>query len=234
MTEAEIFDTLRGVCVDSAWSIVARHGMPDTFVQGLQCRHPDRKMVGRAITMKYLPHRADLVESLNIRERGLGNNVGPRNATPGDVLVIDGCGITNGGAFGDILVAGFQANGGEGIVIHGAMRDLAAIRDMDTPVYYTDTHAAGSRGIMCVDYNVPVECAGVTVVPGDIIFGDCEGVLVIPAHLAEEVATEAAALEHKENFVRGKIESGAVKVEDAYPMRAELQAEYEVCKADGK
>ena len=80
MTEAEIFDTLRGVCVDSAWSILARNGLHDTFVQGLQCLFPDRKMVGRAITMKYLPHRADLVESLKIRERGLGNNVGPRNA----------------------------------------------------------------------------------------------------------------------------------------------------------
>ncbi|MAF10578.1 hypothetical protein CMK11_09010 [Candidatus Poribacteria bacterium] len=233
MTEAELFDTLRGVCVDSAWSILARNGLHDTFVQGLQCLFPDRKMVGRAITMKYLPHRADLVESLRIRERGLGNNVGPRNATPGDVLVIDACGITNGGAFGDILVAGLQANGGEGIVIHGAMRDLAAIREMDTPVYYTDTHAAGSRGIMCVDYNVPVECAGVAVVPGDVIFGDCEGVLVIPAHLAEEVAVEAAALEHKENFVRSKIESGAVKVEKAYPMSAELQAEYEEFRKAG-
>ncbi len=233
MTEAEVFQTLRGVCVDSAWSILARHGLQDTFVQGLRCLHPDRKMVGRPIPMKHLPHRADLVESLKIGERGLGNNVGPRNATPGDVLVIDGCGITNGGAFGDILVAGFQANGGEGIVIHGAMRDLAAIRDMDTPVYYTDTHAAGSRGVMCVDYNVPVECAGVTVVPGDVIFGDCEGVLVIPAHLAAEVATEAAALEHKENFVRSKIESGAVKVEDADPMSADLQADYEAAHEAG-
>ena len=103
MTDAELFKTLRDVSVDSAWSSLAALGFSDTFVQGLHCLHPDKKMVGRAITMKYLPVRSDLVETLKLRERGMGNNVGPKNAKPGDVLVIDACGISNGGAFGDIL-----------------------------------------------------------------------------------------------------------------------------------
>jgi regulator of RNase E activity RraA len=230
VTDEVLFEMLRGVSVDSAWSVLSGLGFSDTFVQGLTCLHPDKRMVGRAITMKYLPMRGDLVESLRIRERGMGNNVGPKNAKPHDVLVIDACGISNGGAFGDILVAGFQANGGTGIVIYGAMRDLSALRQMHVPIYYTATHAAGSRGMMCVDFNVPVNCAGVAVVPGDILLGDVEGVLVIPAHLAEEVATKGKALEEKELFIRRKLESGEAKVEEAYPMSARLQAEYTASK----
>jgi len=232
MTESELFETLRGVSVDSAWTCLSAAGVPDTFVQGLQCLHPDRKMVGRAITMKYLPMRRDLAESLKLSERGMGNNVGPKNATPGDVLVIDACGISNGGAFGDILVAGLQANGGAGIVIYGAMRDLSALREMAVPIYYTATHAAGSRGMMCVDFGVPVNCAGVAVAPGDILLGDAEGVIIIPRRVAEEVAVNAAALESKELFLRRKIESGDAKVDEAYPMSARLQAEYEAYRRE--
>lgn len=230
MTESELFKTLGKVSVDSAWTSLAALGFPDTFVPGLQCLHPDKKMVGRAITMKYLPLRSDLVEMLRLRERGLGNQVGPKNAKPGDVLVIDACGISNGGAFGDILVAGFRAKGGVGIVIYGALRDLAALRQMDVPIYYTAVHAAGSRGMMCVDFNVPVNCAGVTVVPGDIVLGDAEGVLIIPSFLAERVALDAIALEDKENFLRGKIERGEASVEEVYPMSPRLQAEYAALK----
>lgn len=230
MTESELFETLRQVSVDSAWACLSGRGFPDTFVQGLQCVHPDKKMVGRAITMKYLPMRPDLAEKLNLAEKKLGNNVGARSARPGDVLIIDACGISNGGAFGDILVAGFRANGGEGMVVFGAMRDLSVLRTMDVPIYYTATHAAGSRGMLCVDFNAPVNCAGVAVVPGDIILGDAEGIVVIPSHLAEGVATDAFALEQKENFIRRQIEAGNATVEEAYPMNARLQAEYEAYK----
>jgi len=230
MKEAELFEILRGVSVDSAWSSLAALGFADTFVSGLSCLHPDKKMVGRALTVKYLPMRSDLVETLRLRERGLGNATGPKSAKPGDVLVIDACGISNGGAFGDILVAGFRAKGGAGIVIYGAIRDLSALRKMEVPLYYTATHAAGSRGMMCVDVNVPVNCAGVTVVPGDIVLGDAEGVLIIPAHVAEQVALSAAALEDKENFIRAKIERGEASIEDAYPMSPRLQEEYAALK----
>jgi regulator of RNase E activity RraA len=230
MEESAVFSVLRDTSVDSAWSCLAQRGFADTFVQGLQCLHPDRKMVGRVITMKYLPARPDLGQALRVAERGLGNNVGARSAKPGDVLVIDACGISNGGAFGDILVAGFRANGGAGIVVYGAMRDLSALRQMDVPIYYSCTHAAGSRGMLCVDFNVPVNCAGVSVVPGDILLGDAEGVLVIPAHVAADVARDAAALEDKENFIRRKIEAGDARIEEAYPMSAALQAEYEAQK----
>ncbi|MDA1193240.1 MAG: hypothetical protein O3A46_16310 [Candidatus Poribacteria bacterium] len=232
MTESQIFAILKSVALDSAWSILNGLGFPDTFVQGLNVLYPGKRMVGRAITMKYLPKRNDLMQSLKLNERGMGNNVGAKNTTPGDILVIDACGIVDGGAFGDILVAGFKANGGQGMVIHGALRDLAAIREMDVPVYYTAAHAAGSRSIMCVDFNVPVDCAGVTVAPGDILYGDAEGVLVIPAHLAEEVAVKAAALDHKENFIRAQLESGAAKIEEAYPMSAKLQEQYEAFKKE--
>ncbi len=156
--------------------------------------HPNEKMAGRAITMQYLPKREDLAESLKLKERGFGNNVGARNTKPGDVLMIDACGFADGGVFGDVLVAGFKANGGEGIVVDGAMRDLSALREMDVPIYYKHLHAAGSRSVMVTAFDVPIDCCGVTVVPGDIIFGDAEGVIVIPNHLAETVTAEAMSL----------------------------------------
>lgn len=227
MNEAQLFELLRRTSVDSLWSVLARHGYPDTFVQGLQVLHPDKKMVGRALTVRYLPRREDLVEKLQLHERGLSNSAGVRIARPGDVLVVDACGITNGGALGDILVAGFRAKGGVGIVVYGAVRDLSALREMDLPIYYTAAHAAGSRGIMCVELNVPVNCAGVAVVPGDILVGDAEGVLVIPSHLAAMVAEEAAALDDKEAFIRRKLEAGEASIEEAYPMGPRLLAEYE-------
>lgn len=199
MTESELFETLGRVSVDSAWTGLAALGFSDTFI----------------------PVRSDLVETLRLRERGLGNQVGPKNTKPGDVLVIDACDVNNGGAFGDILVAGFRAPK-EVWALAPCATLLPSVKwtFLFTPPPLTPLEAGA-----CVDVNVPVNCAGVTVVPGDIVLGDAEGVLIISSYLAERVALDAVALEDKENFLRGKIERGEASVEEAYPMSPRLQAE---------
>ena len=146
---------------------------------------------------------------------------------PGDVMVVDAGGCVEAGFIGDILVAGFMARGGAGIVCDGAVRDLSYLRTLELPLYTRGAHASGvGRRLLGLDLNIPVRIAGVTVLPGDILMGDAEGVLAIPEALAETVADEALATDAKEAFLREKLAEG-VPITEAYPPSDAIQKEYQ-------
>jgi regulator of RNase E activity RraA len=154
---------------------------------------------------------------------------------PGDVMVVDMGGSVEAGFIGDILAAGFLVKGGAGIVCDGAVRDLTFLRTLDLPLYTRGAHAAAiGRRMLGLDLNIPVRIAGVTVMPGDILMGDAEGVLAIPAALAETAADEALATDAKEAFLREKLAEG-VPITEAYPPSEAILREYEerVRKAGG-
>jgi len=230
--DAELFAKLTSVAIDSLWGVLDKLGYPDTFIEGVRPVHRDldRKLVGRAVTLRYLPIRKDLVESIAAKQEHGLNIRAAEEAKPGTVIVVDAGGETGGGFWGDVIATRFLMNGGAGVVTDGAMRDLVQIRGMDLSVYVRETHPAASfRRLVAVDYNVPIRCSGVTVLPGDIVVGDAEGVIVVPAHLAAEVAERAIATEEKENYIRNKLLKGAT-IYGNYPPNEIITREFEEWK----
>lgn len=232
MSDEGLFEKLRQVSLDSAWGALTRLGFGDQFIGGFQVVQPDRMMVGRAITLRYLPVRKDLAETMRARGPAL-NTQAAEETEPGDVLVVDAGGCVEAGFMGDVIAARFLYRGGVGIVCDGSVRDLSVLRTMPLSLYIRSAHAAGSgRRIVAVERNTPVRCGGVTVLPGDILLGDAEGVLVIPRAVAEQVAEEAAATDHKELFLRRKLEQGA-SIHGVYPPNEATLREYEEYRRGG-
>ena len=225
--ESAIFDMLLGVSTDSAWAVCSALGYPDSFIEGLTAVQPDRKMVGRAITLRYVPIRPDLREQEQKRGSSL-NKRAVELSGPGDILVVDSGGETGAGFIGDVILTRFIVRGGAGIIVDGAIRDLHYLRTTGLPMYIRGAHAAGSgRRIVGIGLNEVVRCGGVAVVPGDILLGDAQGVLVIPRAIARDVAERAAAIEHREGFLRAVLQQGVRTIDEVYPPSDEVLREYE-------
>ncbi|HVC33870.1 MAG TPA: hypothetical protein VNL16_10210 [Chloroflexota bacterium] len=225
--ESAIFEQLLQVSTDSAWAVCSSLGYPNSFVEGLTAVQPGQKMVGRAITLRYVPIRPDLRE----QQQALGSALNKRAVElsgPGDVLVVDSGGETGAGFVGDVITTRFIVRGGAGLVVDGAIRDLHYLRTVGLPIYIRGAHAAGSgRRIIGIGLNEVVRIGGVAVVPGDILLGDAQGVLVIPRAIAGEVAERAAATEHKENFLRATLEKGVRTIDEVYPPNEDVLREYD-------
>jgi 2-keto-4-pentenoate hydratase/2-oxohepta-3-ene-1,7-dioic acid hydratase in catechol pathway/regulator of RNase E activity RraA len=210
---------------------LARRGISNPFIEDLVPSRPDLRLVGRAYTLRYLPLRED------IRDAASGPNA-QRQAVEsierGDVLVVDARRERGAGTIGDILAARAAARGAVGIVTDGAIRDSAAIAQLDLPTYFQARHPAVlGRLHFPLEKNVPIACGGALVMPGDVIVGDADGVLVIPAALAEEVAIDAAAQESREAWSLERVQAGE-SIEGVYPLSSDRRAEYEAWVARQK
>ena len=228
-----LFGKLASVAIDTIWGVLDTLGYPDTFIEGVKPVHldPSRKMVGRAMTLRYLPIRKDMAESIRAQQVHGLNVRAAEESRPGTVMVVEAGGETGAGFWGDVIATRFRVAGGVGIVTDGAIRDVPQLRAIDLSVYVREAHpAASSRRMIAVDFNVPIRCSGVTVLPGDIIAGDAEGVIVVPAHLAEEVAARAVAIEERENYLRDKLLGGA-SIYGVYPPNEATLKEYQDWKA---
>jgi regulator of RNase E activity RraA len=207
-----------------------KRGFNSVTLDRLHATKPGRKMVGFAKTLRYVPFREDLFARYGGTLRGGGLNAQKRaveQVRPGEILVIEARGDLTAGTVGDILALRAQVRGAAGIVTDGAIRDSQALHAMDLPVYYGATHPAvlGRRHVPW-EANTTIACAGVTVTPGDIIVGDGDGVIVIPAHLAMEVAQDAAEQERQEEFAAAMVAKGE-SVDGLYPLGKRWQAAYE-------
>jgi 5-oxopent-3-ene-1,2,5-tricarboxylate decarboxylase / 2-hydroxyhepta-2,4-diene-1,7-dioate isomerase len=226
-------DLLRAVSKVSTATLSAqlrKRGFNSVTLDRLHATQPGRKMVGFARTLRYVPFREDLFARYGGTLRGGGLNAQKRaveQVRPGEILVIEARGDPTAGTVGDILALRAQVRGAAGIVTDGAIRDSQALHAMDLPVYYGATHPAvlGRRHVPW-EVNTTIACAGVTVTPGDIIAGDGDGVIVIPAHLAMEVAQDAAEQELQEEFAAAMVAKGE-SVDGLYPLGKRWQAAYE-------
>src|SRR5262249_34554138 len=128
---------------------------------------------------------------------------------PDEVLVIDARQERGAGTIGDILTARALARGAAGIVTDGGLRDSAAVAGLELPVYHQSRHPA-PLGVLHypADTNVPIACGGALIVPGDVIVGDTDGVVVVPAALAEEVAFDALEQERREAWALQRVRAG--------------------------
>jgi regulator of RNase E activity RraA len=191
---------------------------------------PGSRACGRAVTVRLGPARPDLSFPEEARhQEPLWEAI--ESITPGELLVIDCGGDVRAGTTGDILAARVKRLGGVGIVVDGALRDAAQIRDLvRLPCWSRGVHGSGfTAALVCLDRDLPVRCFGVTVRPGDYILADDDGLVVIPATLAEELAVEGSEVELKETFIRGLIEQG-VPTAHCYPPTAEVLRQFELWK----
>lgn len=193
-------------------------GLRTRVVQGVRPLDPSAcRFVGPAFTVRNVPVREDLTERASIASP-LSPHHGTYDRIPaGRVLVIDMLRDTSCGGMGDVLVARLAARGVAGIVADGGMRDGEAIRAMSLAVFCAGIAPAPSnRALLAADVQVVIGCGGVMVEPGDIVMGDPDGVVVIPRHLADEVARKGLEQERVEALVKEKIERGA-PVAGLYP-----------------
>jgi regulator of RNase E activity RraA/2-keto-4-pentenoate hydratase/2-oxohepta-3-ene-1,7-dioic acid hydratase in catechol pathway len=232
---ADLLRAVSKVSTATLSSQLRKRGFNSVTLDGLHATKPGTKMAGFARTLRYVPFREDLFAAYGGTPRGGGLNAQKRaveQVRPGEVLVIEARGDPTAGTVGDILALRAQVRGAAGIVTDGAIRDSQPLRAMDLPVYYGATHPAvlGRRHVPW-EVNTTIACAGVTVTPGDIIVGDGDGVIVIPAHLAMEVAQDAAEQELQEEFAAAMVGRGE-SVDGLYPLGKRWQVAYEAWLAE--
>ena len=206
-----------------------RRGIRSSFFSGLAPLQPERRMVGRARTLRYVALREDVQGKY-----GTGKNAQRRaveGVEAGDVLVIEARGVPDAGTIGDIYVTRLLALGAAGVVTDGALRDTPAIAEIPIPVYRQSSHAA-TYGRHHMPYSVDdaITCAGVFVEPGDVVVGDAEGAVVIPAALVEEVTRDALAQEDVEAFAIERVAAGE-STSGLFPLADARRAEYEAWRA---
>jgi 5-oxopent-3-ene-1,2,5-tricarboxylate decarboxylase / 2-hydroxyhepta-2,4-diene-1,7-dioate isomerase len=202
-----------------------RRGIRSTFLTGLRPTRPDLHMVGYAHTLRYVAFRADVRESLKGAEDAQKRAI--ESVSPGDVMIMEARGETGAGTIGDILAARVLARGGAGIVTDGGVRDTPGVAELEIPTYYRASHAASLWSAhIPLDVDVPITCAGVLVMPGDVVVGDAEGVVVLPAALAEEIAHDALEVEQREAFALERVQAGE-SFRGLFPLSEQRRPDYE-------
>lgn len=221
----EIRELLDGVAVATVSSALRKRGYVDIFIDGVHPNHEGDRILGTAKTLRFIPFRPDL-----FKQYGGGFNAQKRafdSVQPGEVLVVEARGIPTTGTVGDVLALRAQFRGAAGIVTDGGVRDFAAVQEFNIPVFSQGAHPSvlGRRHVPW-EVDVTIACGGAAVQPGDIIFGDRDGVIVIPPFLLEEVARESAKQEAEDAWVAEQVAHGA-PVDGLFPMNAEWRARYE-------
>jgi regulator of RNase E activity RraA len=185
--------------------------------------HPDKKMVGRVVTMAFLPARPDLDAVTNAKAKAkgidrLGNQTVIDMLQPGDVLVVDLYGKKEGGTIvGDNLFYYImKATKGGGLVVDGSIRDLEGIREIEMPAYFRSVHPSAIGGATVAAVNVPVRIGDVTVMPGDVAIGDPEGVTFVPPQLLEGIVDRADTIHVHDEWTKKKFDEGKYKSTDIY------------------
>jgi regulator of RNase E activity RraA len=227
----EVLEALRRASTATITTQLFQRGFHNLFMNGVVPLNPDYcRFVGEAVTLRNIPMREDLD-----RLEGYWNPEHPQRRAvesvgAGQVLVMDCRGDLRGASGGNILMTRLRVRGAAAVVSDGSMRDSPEIAENPFPVFCAGRSANLSLVVHhAVDINVPIACAGVPVFPGDIIVGDAEGVVVIPRHLAAEIAQPAADQEALEQFILHKVEGGAV-LPGTYPPNEQTLAEYQSWK----
>jgi regulator of RNase E activity RraA len=236
----EMLEKVRGLTVEEVWGILPAKGYRNQYEGGWQILHPEKKLVGRAVTAMFMPLRPDLNELLlqdlkRMSHRGAAHQWVIDQLQPGDVMVVDMFGKDEGGSVvGDNLATSIKSatvNGG--LVVDGAIRDLEGIHPIDMGVYYRHATPSAIAEVTLTGYNVPVSVGKATVLPGDIVFGDRTGIYFIPPQFAKEIVDRAEETHIHDEWTKAKFLSGRYKSSDLYPRpkAPALLKEYEEYKA---
>jgi len=202
---------LKKVSTATLATALYKRGFRNQFIQGVQpvSRPKAESMVGEAYTLRYIPAREDLNTLEVFRDHDHPQRKAVNECPPGAVLVMDSRKDARAASAGGILVTRLMQRGVAGVVTDGGLRDSAEIANLDIPSYHSRPSAPTNLTLHhAIDINVPIGCGDAPVFPGDVIVGDADGVIVIPAHLADELATEATEMTAYEDFVTERVREG--------------------------
>jgi regulator of RNase E activity RraA len=223
----EARESLKHVSTATLTTVLFKRGLRNAYIQGVGPLNPDAAtMVGEAFTLRYIPSREDLDVIDVFKDPAHPQRAAVEAIPPGHVLVMDCRGDASVASAGSILITRMMIRGAAGVVTDGGLRDSMEIAQLAIPTYCANPSAPTNLiKHHAVDLNVPIGCGGVPVYPGDILVGDGEGVVVIPAKIAEEVAHEAFDQDIFETFVTEKVKGGA-SIVGLYPPNEATQKEY--------
>jgi len=236
ITDAEL-EHLKNLQLEPIWQAVIALGYTNCHFSGMKSTRPNERLVGRALTIRYLPQRPELTQAMTqLAKEGdwprAYNVRAAEEVKPGDVIVVDlGGGIPDGIFFGDASAIGARVAGANGVILYGSTRDKEELEKMDHfPVLAIgfDPRPATQIG---VDWNVPIRVGGATVLPGDVVVADSEAAVFFPPKIAAEVIRRAQATQDQEMYERKLATEKAHRFRDVYPLSPELKKQYEENRA---
>ena len=225
----ETRDKLKHVSISAICNALLVRGLSNVWIRHVApvVWHDMGNMVGEAYTLRFMPSREDLDTLSNYAKEDHIHRRAVEECPEGHVLVIDSMGKSEAASAGDLMVTRLLVRGAAGIVTDGGYRDMADIAKIRFPAYQCKAAPPASPSKMHpVDLNVPIGCGGVAVYPGDVIVGDATGVVVIPAHLATEVAGAVTATMEYEIFAAEQIATGR-SIFEVFPATSQSRIEYE-------
>lgn len=231
----DLLERMKLVTTEEAWGTLRRNGYHRQFVANWFRTHPDRVLVGRAVTAMMVPHRPDLhnlVEEMGKEEGRIGgqNSWVIDTLEPNDVMVVDMFGKIKDGTFvGDNLATSLQTRTRAGAVIEGGIRDYAGISQLtDVNIFCRGLDPTAILDVTLAGINIPIRIGEVTVLPGDVVLGTHTGVIFIPAHLAQEVVERSEDVRVRDEFGKlrlsqGKYTPGEIDRAWSEPIEADFQ-----------
>jgi len=227
---ADTLDRLRQASTATLASQLFKRGFRNVFLRGLRPLCPALHMAGVAATLRFVPAREDLATYERLGDPAYPQRHLIEHIAVGHVLVADCRGVADAGAAGEILLARLKARGAAGFVADGGLRDWETARALEFPVYALGPAApAHVARHLAIDADVPVACAEVLVMPGDVLVGDGDGVVCIPRHVADAVAADAAEQDRLEAFLLECVKDGA-PLPGTYPPNEATRAAYEASR----
>jgi regulator of RNase E activity RraA len=201
---------LATVSVATLTTALFKRGLRNQFIQDVHPLNPGGgNMVGEAFTLRYIPAREDLNPITVFKDRAHPQRKAIEECPPGAVMVIDSRKDARAASAGSILVARLMKRGAAGIVTDGGFRDSPEIARLAIPAYHQRPASPTNLTVhQAIDIDVPIGCGDAPVFPGDVIVGDGEGVVVLPAHMADELADEAVEMTAFEDFVTEEVMKG--------------------------
>jgi len=201
---------LRTVSTATLCTALYKRGLRNQFIQDVRPLNPDLPtMVGEAYTLRYIPAREDLNPISVFQDRAHPQRKAVEECPPGAVLVIDSRKDARAASAGGILVSRLMTRGVAGVVTDGGFRDSPEIARLAIPAYHHRPSAPTNlTHHQALDINVPIGCGDAPVFPGDVVVGDAEGVVIVPRHLADEIADEAIEMTAFEDFVAEEVMKG--------------------------
>ena len=201
---------LKTVSTATLCTALYKRGLKNQFIQDVRPLNPNgAPMVGEAFTLRYIPAREDLNPITVFQNRDHPQRVAVEQCPPGAVLMIDSRKDARAASAGSILITRLMVRGAAGVVTDGGFRDSPEIAELAMPAYHNRPSAPTNLTLhQALDINVPIGCGDVPVWPGDVVVGDREGVIVIPAAIADEIADEAVEMTAFEDFVMEEVQKG--------------------------
>jgi regulator of RNase E activity RraA len=232
----DLIERARGLSAEEIWAGLEDKKLRNQYADGFHVLYPGKTMAGRAFTVQFMPERSDVDSVANAKAKARGiaqltNQTAIDMLQPGDVLVVDLFGKkVDGTIVGDnLFYYVMRATHSGGLVVDGSVRDLDGISEIDMPAYFRSVDPTPIGNVMLTGINIPIRIGGVTVMPGDLVVGDREGVYFIPPQAVKDVLDRADETHIHDEWTKKKFDEGKYKSSEIYgsPKDPKLKREYE-------